>query len=481
MTNRAIASYSCSLTDSLRSLVKIRAVLIPTRVFWWKLSSNCHRQTASQSSHTPRASQKVRPTSSVHARMSVLLETSAGDLVVDLLIDEAPKTCLNFIKLCKSKYYNFAPLYNLQNPSFFQAGDPCYPVGDGGSSCWGLTDRTKKYFKPEISKRQHERGSISMACSAEGLCGSQFFVSLAANPGFDKKHAIFGRLAEGFETLDIIASQAVDEGYRPLRDIRIKHTIILEDPFDDPPEFIGEPPESPLPSSQQLSTVRIAFDDSLEETGTIDEIEARKRAREAEASALTLETLGDLPFASIRPPENILFVCKLNPVTSSSDLELIFGRFGKILSCQVVKDSRTGDSLQYAFIEFDIKEEAERAYFKMQGVLIDDRRIHVDFSQSVAKIPKGQDPTRQRNSDRSRRQHNERRYNPPSNDRRGGYDLVLADSSESRDYRSRSHRHESSRRSDHRRSDGRRDHRDDRERRRHSRGSRSPERRVRRS
>ena len=96
--------------------------------------------------------------------------------------------------------------------------------------------------------------------------------------------------------------------------------------------------------------------------------------------------IGDLPFAEITPPEQILFVCKLNPVTRDEDLELIFSRFGKILSCEIIRDKQTGDSLQYAFIEFGNKEDCERAYFKMQGVLIDDHRIHVDFSQSVSKL-----------------------------------------------------------------------------------------------
>jgi peptidyl-prolyl cis-trans isomerase-like 4 len=89
--------------------------------------------------------------------------------------------------------------------------------------------------------------------------------------------------------------------------------------------------------------------------------------------------VGDLPFANVRPPENVLFVCKLNPVTRDEDLELIFSRFGTIMSCQVIRDKRTGDSLQYAFIEFDKREDAEQAYFKMQNVLVDDRRIWVDL------------------------------------------------------------------------------------------------------
>lgn len=51
---------------------------------------------------------------------------------------------------------------------------------------------------------------------------------------------------------------------------------------------------------------------------------------------------------------------------------------------QIVRDRRSGESLQYAFIEFDNAKSCENAFFKMDNVLIDDRRIHVDFSQSVS-------------------------------------------------------------------------------------------------
>lgn len=51
----------------------------------------------------------------------------------------------------------------------------------------------------------------------------------------------------------------------------------------------------------------------------------------------------------------------------------------------MIRDYKTGESLQYAFIEFAERKSCEEAYFKMDNVLIDDRRIHVDFSQSVAK------------------------------------------------------------------------------------------------
>jgi peptidyl-prolyl cis-trans isomerase-like 4 len=60
------------------------------------------------------------------------------------------------------------------------------------------------------------------------------------------------------------------------------------------------------------------------------EMEEHERSREARAQATILEIVGDLPDADMAPPENVLFVCKLNPVTSDDDLEIIFSRFGKV-------------------------------------------------------------------------------------------------------------------------------------------------------
>ncbi len=58
-----------------------------------------------------------------------------------------------------------------------------------------------------------------------------------------------------------------------------------------------------------------------------------------------------------------------------------------------MRDWKTGQSLQYAFIEFENSVACEEAYLKMDNVLIDDRRIQVDFSQSVSKLlPRNRKP-----------------------------------------------------------------------------------------
>ncbi|KAF2006763.1 cyclophilin-like protein [Amniculicola lignicola CBS 123094] len=332
--------------------------------------------------------------------MSVLLETSLGDITVDLLVDDAPKCCENFLKLCKIKYYNFAPVHSVQPNFSFQTGDPVGPGSkdsDGGRSIWGVLDPSqpaKKTFRPEFHpKLKHaETGTVSLATAPapddpdERFAGSQFIVTLAPDMDYlNGKAAIFGNVVEGFDVLEKINVAYIDDDGRPLKDIRILHTVVLDDPFPDP-EGLVEPPASPLPSATQLATVRIAHDETLAEEKDPEALERVRREREARAQALTLEMVGDLPFAEVAPPENVLFVCKLNPVTQDEDLELIFSRFGKILSCEVIRDKRTGDSLQYAFIEFAEQPDCERAYFKMDNSLIDDSRIHVDFSQSVSKI-----------------------------------------------------------------------------------------------
>ena len=239
------------------------------------------------------------------------------------------------------------------------------------------------------------RGTVSFATVPssidpdERLVGSQFIVTLGENLDYlDGKEAIFGKVVEGFDVLKKINDTFIDSNGRPLRDIRIRHTIVLDDPYPDPPGLV-EPDKSPIPTPAQLATVRIGDDESLDENVDQEALEKLRREREAQAQALTLEMVGDLPFAEVKPPENVLFVCKLNPATVSEDLEMLFSRFGKILSCEVIHDKKSADSLQYAFIEFENQKDCEQAYYKMDNVLIDDHRIKVDFSQSVSSLSEG--------------------------------------------------------------------------------------------
>ncbi|KAG7244166.1 hypothetical protein INR49_004239 [Caranx melampygus] len=288
--------------------------------------------------------------------MAVLLETTLGDIVIDLFTDERPKTCLNFLKLCKIKYYNYCLIHNVQVQS--------------------TTHQTQKEGDRVDGEQWKQSARFPVPYYHWGKPGL---------PGWSPY--CVGEVTEGMDVLAKVNETFVDKDFVPFQDIRINHTVILEDPFDDPPD-LPVPDRSPEPTKEQLDSGRIGADEVIDDADGkgAEELEERLKEKEAKTNAILLEMVGDLPDADMKPPENVLFVCKLNPVTTDEDLEIIFSRFGNIKSCEIIRDWKTGDSLCYAFIEFEKQEDCEKAYFKMDNVLIDDRRIHVDFSQSVAKI-----------------------------------------------------------------------------------------------
>lgn len=328
--------------------------------------------------------------------MAVLLDTSAGELVIDLFVDECPIAATNFLKLCKIKYYNGCLVYNIQSNFILQTGDPT-GTGRGGISIYGLLEGPQKaMFPDEINKSRklNKIGYVLMAhtSAGENTNKSQFFITLRDEDfyDFEGKYTIVGEVAEGIDVLAKFNDVYCDEDGRPYQDVRIRHTAILDDPFPDPP-MLQIPPESPTyeyPPEEKVKR-RIRYEDDLEarpDGKTEQEIEASIKKKEAQSRAIVLEMTGDLPDAEAKPPEEVLFVCKLNPVTRDEDLELIFSRFGRIKSCEIIRDFKTGDSLNYAFIEFETEASCIEAYNKMNNVLIDDRRIKVDFSQSVSHL-----------------------------------------------------------------------------------------------
>lgn len=328
----------------------------------------------------------------------MLLETSYGDIVVDLLPESAPNACLNFVKLCRIKYYNDCEFFHIEKGFIAQTGDPTN-TGNGGASVFAkCAPQGTKYFKPEraAGAKHSRKGTVSMIASEAAVIegkkghGSQFFVTLADGLNYlDGIHTVFGYVAEGMEVVDKIANTFVDDKFQPFRLIRIRHTIVLHDPFDDP-KGLPKDCRSPEPAQGGRGD-RLGSDDEEEVNQAEVGGEAKGRVKEAEeereakSRAEVLEMVGDIASADMKPPENVLFVCKLNPVTEAEDLEIIFSRFGEC-KADIPRDRTTGESLCYGFIEFEGKSQCEKAFFKMEGALIDDRAIHVDFSQSVSKL-----------------------------------------------------------------------------------------------
>lgn len=181
--------------------------------------------------------------------MSVLLETSLGDIVIDLFVKECPKACENFLKLCKLKKYNNYLFLDVQKDYLAQVSEA---KSDEGTSVWGLlnSNRGSKYFPDEPSTRPFDKkGLVAMASRGPDRNAAAFFITLGDLSGqaaLAKRHSVFGQVAEGLEVLTRINEAYLDPKGRPYQNIRIKHTLIIDDPFQDPPG-LKEPSRSPSP------------------------------------------------------------------------------------------------------------------------------------------------------------------------------------------------------------------------------------------
>ncbi|XP_043833260.1 RING-type E3 ubiquitin-protein ligase PPIL2 isoform X3 [Dromiciops gliroides] len=159
----------------------------------------------------------------------VRLHTNKGDLNLELHCDMTPKTCENFIKLCKKNYYNGTIFHRSIRNFVIQGGDPT-GTGTGGESYWGKP--FKDEFRPNLSHTG--RGILSMANSGPNCNKSQFFITFRSCAYLDKKHTIFGRVVGGFDTLTALENVESDpKTDRPKEEIRIESATVFVDPYEE--------------------------------------------------------------------------------------------------------------------------------------------------------------------------------------------------------------------------------------------------------
>ncbi|GAA5920181.1 hypothetical protein JCM1841_006631 [Sporobolomyces salmonicolor] len=152
-----------------------------------------------------------------------VLETSLGNIVVELYTEHAPRTCRNFHELCKRGYYSGTVFHRIIADFMIQGGDPT-GTGRGGTSIYG--DRFDDEIHPEL--RFTGAGILAMANSGPNTNGSQFFITLAPTPHLDKKHTIFGRVLTGMNVVQRLGAVAVDNEDRPRENIRIVKSRVVD-------------------------------------------------------------------------------------------------------------------------------------------------------------------------------------------------------------------------------------------------------------
>jgi cyclophilin family peptidyl-prolyl cis-trans isomerase len=169
------------------------------------------------------------------ANPTALLETSLGNITIELFVDKMPITAGNFVKLAKSGFYDGLHFHRIIDNFMLQFGcphsrDPKSPragTGDG-------PDGPIKDEHPEGAKISNDPGTLSMANAGPNSGSSQFFINTVANPYLDwfspggSKHPVFGRVIEGMDVVKKLEKTPTDGNDRPRTPAKMIKVTIQE-------------------------------------------------------------------------------------------------------------------------------------------------------------------------------------------------------------------------------------------------------------
>jgi cyclophilin family peptidyl-prolyl cis-trans isomerase len=158
---------------------------------------------------------KIDPNKIYVARM----ETTEGPIVLELYPKQAPHHVNSFVFLAKEGYYNGVIFHRVIPGFMIQGGDP---TGTGGG---GPGYKLKAEFNPT----HHARGILSAARTPDpDSAGSQFFIMHADSPHLDNQYTAYGKVIEGMDVVDKIATAPTGANDRPTKPASIKSIKIEE-------------------------------------------------------------------------------------------------------------------------------------------------------------------------------------------------------------------------------------------------------------
>ena len=155
------------------------------------------------------------------ANPTITFVTTLGTFSAEMFEDVAPKTAGNFMKLVRDGYYDGIIFHRVIDEFMIQGGDPT-GTGTGGP---GYTIEDE--FAPGL--RHTSEGIFSMANAGPNSGGSQFFITLAATPWLDGKHAIFGKVISGMDVVSEIGRVSTNSADRPLEDVVMESVTVSDE------------------------------------------------------------------------------------------------------------------------------------------------------------------------------------------------------------------------------------------------------------
>jgi peptidylprolyl isomerase len=155
-----------------------------------------------------------------------VLQTTQGDIEIQLRADIAPKAVENFTTHIKNGYYDGLIFHRVIKNFMIQGGDPT-GTGRGGESIW------EKPFKDELSSKAifNKPGILAMANAGPNTNGSQFFITTVATPWLNGRHTIFGyvldeKSMEVVRKIENVRTSGRYAGNKPLKDQKILKAYI---------------------------------------------------------------------------------------------------------------------------------------------------------------------------------------------------------------------------------------------------------------
>jgi peptidyl-prolyl cis-trans isomerase B (cyclophilin B) len=141
----------------------------------------------------PKAFPGILPDAELKGKQ-IRIATTKGEIVFEVLADEAPKAASNMIALARAGYYDGITFHRVVPDFVIQGGDPT-GTGSGGPGY---------RFEDEAVNLDYARGIVAMANAGPDTNGSQFFIVLKDQPSLPKLYTVFGRVTSGLEAVDAI-------------------------------------------------------------------------------------------------------------------------------------------------------------------------------------------------------------------------------------------------------------------------------------
>ena len=129
-------------------------------------------------------------------KLTATIQTSKGNIELELTPDKTPVTVANFVNLAQHGFYNGVKFHRVINEFMIQGGDPT------GTGAGGPGYRFEDEIDPTL--RHTGPGVLSMANAGPGTNGSQFFITHVATPWLDGKHTVFGNVIKGQDVVNSI-------------------------------------------------------------------------------------------------------------------------------------------------------------------------------------------------------------------------------------------------------------------------------------